>query len=216
MPSWLVGQDVRLVPTTRKIVVLTFDGGGDAAGLGKTLATLEAEQVAGTFFLTGRWVQVYPAEARAIAAAGHVIGNHTMTHVHSSQVPDTVLLAEMREAAVAIGKATGVDPRPWFRFPYGERTNSDVRLVNDHGYVCVSWSVDTLGWLGTSRGDATDVTARVLSALQPGLVVLMHVGANPYDATTYDADSLSATITALRGRGYTFATVTDLLDAPSR
>ncbi len=214
MPAWLVGQDVRLVPTTRKVVVLTFDGGGNAAGLAKILATLEAEQVAGTFFLTGRWVQVYPAEARAIAAAGHVIGNHTMTHLHSSQVADSVLLAEIREAATAIGKATGADPRPWFRFPYGERTYSDVRLVNDHGYVCVSWGIDTLGWLGTSRGSAADVTRRVLGELEPGLIVLMHVGANPDDGTTYDADSLSSTISALRARGYTFGTVTELLKPP--
>ena len=216
MPAWLLGQDVRRVPTTRKVVVLTFDGGGNAAGLARILATLKAEHVPGTFFLTGRWVQVYPREAQAIADAGHVIGNHTMTHVHSTAVADAVLLQEIRDAAATIHATTGADPRPWFRFPYGERTDSDVRLVNAHGYVCVSWGVDTLGWLGTSRGTSADVTARVVSALQPGLIVLMHVGANPDDGTTYDADSLAATIRALRARGYTFATMTDLLDPPQR
>ncbi|MFC6237982.1 polysaccharide deacetylase family protein [Longivirga aurantiaca] len=204
------------MPTSRKVVVLTFDGGGNAAGLASILATLEAEKVPGTFFLTGRWVQVYPREAQAIADAGHVIGNHTMTHLHSTAVPDSVLLKEIRDAALTIRAATGVDPRPWFRFPYGERTEADVRLVNAHGYVCVSWGLDTLGWLGSSRGTAADVTRRVVAALQPGLIVLMHVGANPDDGTTYDADSLAATIAALRARGYTFATVTALLDRPQR
>ena len=139
-----------------------------------------------------------------------------MTHLHSTAVADAVLLHEIRDAASTIRTTTGADPRPWFRFPYGERTDADVRLVNAHGYICVSWGVDTLGWLGTSRGAASDVTARVVAALQPGLIVLMHVGANPDDGTTYDADSLAATITALRTRGYEFATVTDLLDPPQR
>lgn len=211
VPAWLAGRDVRLVPTTRKIVVLTFDGGGNADGLTKILATLDAKHVPGSFFLTGRWVQAYPARSRAIVAAGHVVGNHTMTHPHSTELSDAALTAEVLDAARVIRTVAGVSPKPWFRFPYGERTSSDIRLLNSLGYVCVSWGVDTLGWLGTSRGTAADVVQRVLDKLEPGLIVLMHVGSNPDDGTTYDADALAPLIDALRARGYTFGTVTELL-----
>jgi peptidoglycan/xylan/chitin deacetylase (PgdA/CDA1 family) len=211
IPVWLAGKDVRIVPTTKKLVVLTFDGGGNADGLAKILSTLAAKHVPGTFFVTGRWVQVYPAGSRAIVAAGHVVGNHTMTHPHSTEISDAALTAEVLDAARVIRTVTGVSPKPWFRFPYGERTSADIRLLNSLGYVCVSWSVDTLGWLGTSRGTAADVVQRVLDELEPGLIVLMHVGSNPDDGTTYDADALGPLIDALRARGYTFGTVTELL-----
>jgi len=176
IPASLLGQDVRVIPTSRKVVALTFD-----------------------------------ADVRAIAAAGHVIGNHTMTHPHSTQITDAELTAEVRDAAAAISAITGRTPKPWFRFPYGERTYADVLLLNGLGYICVSWTVDTLGWLGEEAGTAEDVTARVIAALQPGEIVLMHIGANPYDGTTYDADSLGATIDAIRAKGYGFTTVEALL-----
>lgn len=207
LPSSLLGKDVRLVPTTRKLLVLTFDGGANADGLAKILATLEAKHVPGTFFLTGRWTQAYPAKARAIVAAGHVVGNHTMTHPHVTALSDAALTAQVLDAAAVIRTTTGVSPKPWFRFPYGERTLADITLLNGLGYVCVSWGVDTLGWLGTSRGTVDDVRQRVLAALEPGLIVLMHLGSNPDDGTTYDADALASTIDSVRARGYTFGTV---------
>ena len=213
LPAWLLGQDVRLVPTTRKVVLLTFDGGGNADGLTKILATLDSKHMLGTFFLTGRWVQAYPARAQAIVAAGHVVGNHTMTHPHATELSDAELTAEVLDAARVIRTVAGVSPKPWFRFPYGERTSSDIRLLNSLGYVCVSWTVDTLGWLGTSRGTAADVVQRVLDKLEPGLIVLMHLGSNPDDGTTFDADALGPLIDAIRARGYTFGTVTELLRA---
>lgn len=211
IPADLLGQDVRVVPTSRKVVALTFDGGSNDAGLARILAVLHAKGVRATFFLTGRFVTLYPDAARAITSAGHVTGNHTMTHPHSTQLSDAALVDEVREAARVIRATTGVSPQPWFRFPYGERTSADVRLLNGLGYVCVSWTVDTLGWLGEERGTASDTTTRILAKLQPGEIVLMHVGSNPYDGTTYDADALATTIDALRARGYSFVTVQALL-----
>jgi peptidoglycan-N-acetylglucosamine deacetylase len=64
-------------------------------------------------------------------------------------------------------------------------------LVNRVGYVPVRWTVDTLGWEGTAGHiNARVVTARVLAALRPGEIVLMHVGANRDDHTTFHPDAL--------------------------
>lgn len=211
VPAALRGLDVRVIPTQRRVMALTFDGGANDAGLARILAVLDAQDVRATFFLTGRFATAYPEGSRAIAADGHVIGNHTMTHPHPTRISDAELAAEVREAQTVIRRTTGRSPLPWFRFPFGERTAADIRLLNDLGYVCVSWTVDTLGWLGTEAGSASDVTDRVLAELQPGEIVLMHIGSNPDDGTTFDADALAATIRAVRARGYTFTTVEALL-----
>jgi peptidoglycan/xylan/chitin deacetylase (PgdA/CDA1 family) len=51
------------------------------------------------------------------------------------------------------------------------------------------------------------VRSRALAHLEPGEIILMHVGANPHDQSTLDADALAGIIGAIRARGYAFTTV---------
>ncbi len=53
----------------------------------------------------------------------------------------------------------------------------------------------------------SSIVALVLSTLRPGQIVLMHVGSNPTDGSTLDADALPTVISQLRARGYSFVTV---------
>ncbi len=215
VPAWLLGRDVVRIATSRKVVALTFDAGANADGLPSILATLRATGTPASFFLTGRFTAAYAAQSRAVSTAGYVIGNHTVTHPHATAISDLELTAEVLDAATTIARVTGRDPRPWFRFPYGERTPADIRLVNGLGYAAISWSVDTLGWQGTSEGrSASSVQGRVLDSLTPGLIVLMHVGSNPIDRSTLDADALPGLITELRARGYEPVTLDALLVQP--
>jgi hypothetical protein len=56
-----------------------------------------------------------------------------------------------------------------------------------------------------------EVVHRTLAALRPGEIVLMHVGSNPDDGTTFDADALHAVIEQVRNSGYGFVTLDALL-----
>ena len=204
----LAGTDWTAIPTTRRVVALTFDAGANADAVTSILATLRREHVPATFFLTGDFVRAFPAAARAIAAAGHRIGDHTITHPHLSRLSDTAVRDEIVGGAQQITAVTGARPAPLFRFPYGDASARTIALANQAGYVPVRWTVDTLGWEGTSGHiSATVVTARVLAALQPGEIVLMHVGSNPDDHSTLDADALPRVISELRAHGYTFVTL---------
>ena len=108
----------------------------------------------------------------------------------------------------------GADPRPLFRFPFGDRDDATIGAINDLGYLPVRWTVDTLGWQGTTEGrSAASVTERTMAALRPGAIVLMHVGAHPQDGSTLDADALPGLIDRLRSAGYGFVTLDALLSA---
>jgi peptidoglycan/xylan/chitin deacetylase (PgdA/CDA1 family) len=208
VPAWLVGRDATRVPTKRKVVALTFDGGGNAKGVAKVLATLKANDIKATMFLTGNFARMFPKKSRAIVGAGHVLGNHTDTHPNALSISDAALTRQVRRAERSIVAATGVSPRPFFRFPYGSRAPRDIRTVNAAGYGAVSWTVDAAGWLGTSGGmSVAKVRSRVLKALRPGAIVLMHLGAHPRDRSTLDADALPGLITTMRARGYSFITL---------
>ncbi|GHG46325.1 hypothetical protein GCM10012320_12280 [Sinomonas cellulolyticus] len=212
LPAALRGLDVERIATSQKLVALTFDAGANDAGLASILGTLSTTGVKATFFLTGAWAQANPAKVAQIAAAGHRIGNHSMTHPDMTTRSDAQIAQELAGAQAAI-LAGGADPRPLFRFPSGARDARTIAAVNADGYAAIRWTVDSLGWQGTmggTRGPAF-VTQRVLAALQPGEIVLMHVGSNPDDGSTLDAAALPDIIAQMRAAGYGFTTLDILL-----
>lgn len=212
-PPDLLGRVWTTVPTARMRVALTFDCGGNADGLPSILATLQAKRVgAATFFVTGSWARAFPSEAAELGSLGYLIGNHSDHHLRLTDLDDATVRREVRQGRLVVRAATAVEPKPWFRFPFGAYDTRTLGLVADAGWVALGWTVDTLGWKGTSGGQSADsVVSRVLAAAQPGEIVLMHVGSNPDDGSTLDADALPAVIRSLRGLGYRFFTPTVML-----
>jgi peptidoglycan/xylan/chitin deacetylase (PgdA/CDA1 family) len=202
----LVGQIVERLPTRRHLVALTFDAGADNAGAPKILTALRRASATATFFVTGRWVELYPRWARQIAAK-YPIGNHTFDHSDLTRLRRSLVVREIVMAQAAIKRVTHRPPSPLFRFPYGSSSASTLRIANHLGYTALGWTVDTLGWEGTSLGQTVhSVVARALGNLKPGEIILMHVGANPNDHSTLDASALPTIIDSIRARGYTLVT----------
>ena len=207
VPPGLGGRNWTVVPVAPKVVALTFDAGANADGVPSILATLARYGVPGTFFLTGDFVRDFPAASKAIASAGERIGNHSVSHPYFTKLTDAQIRDQVLSAQAQIRQVTGADPWPWFRFPFGDYSQHTISVVNSAGFVPVGWTVDTLGWKGTSGGITTQIIlSRVLAGLRPGEIVLMHAGSNPGDHSTLDAGALPALIQNLRSRGYSFVT----------
>jgi peptidoglycan/xylan/chitin deacetylase (PgdA/CDA1 family) len=213
VPERLRGRDLERLPVEDKLAALTFDAGANADGVPSVLATLKAAQVPATFFLKGRFVETYPRKSARIARR-HLVGNHTMNHVHLTALTRAEIRAEVRSAQRVITATTGEDPRRFFRFPFGARDPRVIRIVNRLCYVPFRWTVDTLGWKGTSGGQSVDsVVQRVVDARTRGMIVLMHVGSHPEDGSTLDADALPEVIERLTARGYTFVRLSRIMSA---
>ena len=191
-------------------VALTFDAGSDAGFTTQILDTLAARHVRATFGLTGRWVDAHPDLARRIAAAGHLIVNHTYDHpsftgvsTGAAPLPRSARLDQLARAEAALARV-GASGRPWFRPPYGDRDPSVDADVGAAGYRYeVLWSLDSLGWRGLP---AADIATRVLSRVTPGDIVLLHVG-----SSSQDGPALPAVLDGLAARGYRLVTVGDLV-----
>jgi len=195
------------LPTRRHVVALTFDAGADDAAVPPILHTLQRFHVPATFFMTGHFAQYYPKVARRIVADGYLVGNHTATHTAMTQLNVDEVRWEIVSAAEEITKVTGARPAPLFRFPYGADNGRLIAAANKLGFMTVAWTVDTLGWEGASAGITVhEVISRVLAALRPGEIVLMHVGSSP-DGSTLDAHALPSVIKDLEARGYSFVTL---------
>lgn len=193
------------------MVALTFDAGASDAGVAKILKTLTEQDIRATFFITGQFARAYPTSVHNMAVAGYPVGNHSDTHPYFTKLSNEQIGQQLSRADASIFATTGKHTAPLFRFPFGDRSSVDVRVVNSHGYIPFRWTVDSLGWMGTSKGGTADaVCRRVVNAATPGEIALMHVGANPDDHTTFDADALPCIIDGLKAKGYAF------VDLPSQ
>jgi peptidoglycan-N-acetylglucosamine deacetylase len=207
VPLALRGQDVTVLPTSNHVVALTFDAGANSAGLASILGSLANRNVPASFFLTGQWAAANPAAVADLRARGYRIGNHSMTHPNFTTLSDAAMRQQVLDAERSI-QGAGADPRGLFRFPSGDRNAHTIDVVNGLGYVPVRWTVDTLGWRGTSGGvSVQQVVDRALGSLRPGEIVLMHIGSNPDDGSTLDADALPTMIDRMRAAGYGFVTL---------
>jgi peptidoglycan/xylan/chitin deacetylase (PgdA/CDA1 family) len=211
LPGSLVGSQWYELPTTKKVVALTFDAGANADAVPSILQTLADTGVPATFFLTGKWVEVYPEYASRIGAL-YPVGNHSYSHPDLTTLTDTEVRDEIEKGAAAIRSASGRDTHPLFRFPFGASDSRTLDVVNGLGFGAINWTVDTRGWQGTSGGQTADaIVQRVIDALRPGAIVIMHVGSNPNDRSTLDADALPRVIQEIAARGYAFVSVDQYL-----
>ncbi len=180
------------------------------------LGALAARDVRATAFVQGRWAQASPTLSRTLAEAGHLIGCHSHFHARMPMLTRRGLTSDVLSATRAIVDSTGVDPRPWFRCPFGalDRGTAVLDQLRTLGYRNVGWNVDSRDWAsrGTARG--TDgVARRVIDGVRrhgDGSIVLMHGWPAPNPV------AVARIIDELRDAGATFVTV-DALDAlPSR
>jgi peptidoglycan-N-acetylglucosamine deacetylase len=138
---------------------------------------LAEAHVAASFFLQGRWASAYPDLARRIADDGHLIGNHSHAHVNLSLLTPQGIMADIRSAEESIRQSSLVDPRPWFRCPFGSHSHTTalVPALRTAGYHDAHWNVVPEDWRGevSERRLAARVVDGVLSR-RDGAVVLLH------------------------------------------
>jgi peptidoglycan-N-acetylglucosamine deacetylase len=140
------------------------------------LSTLSAARVRATFFVQGRWARSSPDDARRISSAGHLIGNHSHHHAPMDALTEAGFRTDISEAEAMIREVTGVDPRPWFRCPFGAGMDDPdvLRRLEEMGYVHVGWDIDPRDWHEESDAEAV---ARIVLENVHGLdasIVLLH------------------------------------------
>jgi peptidoglycan/xylan/chitin deacetylase (PgdA/CDA1 family) len=211
LPDGYGGRFWSYIPTSRKVVALTFDiGAANLGGLPRVLSTLRRDHAAATFFLIGAWVSRFKKAAREIVKSGAAIGDLSLDHEHFPQIPDFSMREQVLGAQSEIDKVAGAQPWPWFRFPFGDHNDHTIAVVNSLGFATIGWTVDTLGWEGSSRGITVQaIVDRVVAARRPGEIVLMHPAAT-VDHSILDAKALPYVIKALRSYGYSFVTINAL------
>ena len=190
-------------------LALTYDDGPNDPDTLKLMDVLARHEVRATFFVLGKFVQQKPEIVRALAAAGHVIGNHSWDHPRLIFASDAELRRQVEGTQSAIFDACGVTPT-LFRPPYGGRRPGTLSSVRALGLEPVMWNVTCYDWKATS---ADKVVAHARRQISGGDVILMHDG----DQRAMSADrghSVEATdriIAQYKAQGYQFVTIPEMM-----
>jgi polysaccharide deacetylase family sporulation protein PdaB len=189
------------VDMKEKKLAISFDAAWGADCTPTLLKILKENNIKTTFFLTGIWVKEYPEMVKAIADAGHELGNHSLTHPHCNTLSEEEFIKELKDNEEMIYKLTKKRTR-LFRPPFGEYDNNNIKAARKNGYEVIQWSVDSLDWqeLGTEA-----VVDRILKNAHPGAIMLFHNNAK------YTPEALPIILKKLKEDGYKIVPVSDLL-----
>ena len=200
----LFGDLVARVETSERVVALTFDDGPTAGPTEALLAALARHRVKATFFLVGQSIEAHPDQARAIAAAGHQIGNHSYSHRRMVFKSPSFIRSEV-ERAEAVIESIGYRGEPVFRPPFGKKLVYLPHYLGRRGIPTIMWDVEPESDLAASTDD---IVRRTVDEVRPGSIILLHV---MVPARAHSLRAVEPIVVELARRGYRFVTVSELL-----
>jgi len=185
-----------------KRIAITVDDCYNLDCLADMVAMAKEFDIPLTFFVLGN--MLHPEDRalwQSVVDAGHEIGNHSDDHPHLASLQPRAAMLQLSRTQGALDAALGYHyPMEMMRPPYGsvQRANgtSISDLVEKSGYTrIVLWDVSQTN---------PDLA---IHAVKPGSILLYHTNPKDYNC-------LRQLIPALKEKGYSFATVSELLGFP--
>jgi peptidoglycan/xylan/chitin deacetylase (PgdA/CDA1 family) len=196
-----------------RIVALTFDDGPNEPYTSQIADVLGSHRIRATFFQVGACVRRFPETTARLAAAGHVVGNHSLTHRFGTYLRPGAFRREVDETQEILRERLGRTPAlartPWlWRQPSLLRMLRQRRLEPVSGVFCHPLEV--------FQRDGAAIARRALAQTRPGTILIFHDG---FDGRGGDRGetvrAVRLTVEGLLARGYRFVTVDELLGVPA-
>lgn len=198
-PRLRYGEPMYTVEAGPKVVALTIDDGPNPVYTPQILRILRHYGIIASFAMIGQSAAAFPGVAREVAAAGHVIVNHTWNHYNLGHMPTWAVQDEISRATDAIHAATGEWPT-MFRAPYGVWAPAVFSYCAQAGLTPLAWSVDPRDW---SRPGVRTIVRDILSNTRTGSIILEHDGGGNRSETVA---ALKIWLPRLLDAGYQFTT----------
>lgn len=200
------GYAYRLVPiysveTKEKKVALTFDAAWGSDKTLKILDLLKTEDVLGTFFLVGFWVESNADKVKQIYDAGFDIGTHSNTHPKMSTLSKDQMRQELETSMKLISDITG-QKVSLFRPPFGDYNDSLIQVAGSLGLKTIQWDVDSLDWKGLS---ASEILTRVKTSVKNGSIILFH------NNSDHILEAIPVVVSYLKSQGYSMVKLSQLV-----
>ena len=184
--------------TYEKIVAITFDDGPSALYTQRLLDGLKARGVKASFFLVGENIEGRESLVRRMHEEGHIIGNHTYSHVELTRLTKEKRTEEISKTNQLIYEITSETVK-YIRPPCGTFSEDLLYEINMEP---VFWDVDPMDW---NRQDVPGMVEMVVNSVKDRDIILFH---DIYDTSVTAALEV---IDRLQAMGYVFVTVEDII-----
>lgn len=184
------------IATEAPKIALTFDD-GPSIYTEELLDGLKERDVKATFFVIGECAEEYPDIVKREAKEGHLVGNHTYTHVNIEELSLDDAREEIEKTNQILENLTG-QKTEYVRPPFGiwEDELEDLKMLS------VLWSIDTLDW---TTGNVDEVVNKVVTQAEENDIILMH------DCYKSSVQAALRIVDLLQAEGFQFVTVDELL-----
>jgi len=192
-------------------IALTFDD-GPSAWTPTVLELLREHEARATFFVIGARALERPDDVRRIAAEGHELGSHTLTHPRLTEIPEDEVRSEILGGSEALAEVLG-EASPLFRVPGFHAAERELAIVAELGLEAVFADVDPEDW--RPEKDSHTIFRFILDGARDGAIVDLHDGYPPpptsaRDDCTPTVEALDHLLPCLRAEGYELVTVSAL------
>lgn len=181
----------------RKIAI-TFDDGPHPYYTEQLLDGLQERGAKATFFLMGKQAEAYPELVLRMQTEGHLVGNHTYSHMQLGKNNREAFKAELVKTNELLLEITGEEPQ-YVRPPYG---SWDKNIEEELTMIPVLWTIDPMDWC--SR-DVSGIVGKVDRKAKENAIILMH------DVYKSSVTAALQIVDMLQKEGYEFVTVDEIL-----
>ncbi|MDO5979392.1 polysaccharide deacetylase family protein [Flavivirga spongiicola] len=214
------------IPTTDKVLYLTFDDGPTPEITNWVLDTLKEYHAKATFFCIGNNIEKHPEIFQNILDEAHSIGNHTHNHVKGWKTKSKDYLKNIEAAQKTINNQilnnnseiinhqssivnhqSSIINRQspiinLFRPPYGQITPKQGKKLIAWGYKIIMWDVLSFDWDHTVSEETclNNVTSKATN----GSVIVFHDSVKASKNMQY---TLPKTLEFFSKKGYSFKAI---------
>lgn len=158
---------VELPRGNKKSIAWTIDDGVSSSAVAAYVELAREHNLRLTFFVTSAYAswRKNAMLLRPLVHSGQIqLANHTKTHVNLTAVSDDRIRQELLECEKFIKKVYGVDPKPYFRPPYGYYNQRVLKVAAEIGYT------KPVMWFGVLADSASTSSYRILTHAKKWLV----------------------------------------------
>lgn len=180
------------------MLALTFDDGPDIYTKA-LLDGLRERDVKASFFVLGKKAEKNKALIEQMKADGHLIGNHTYSHIDFLKSGKSKIRDELDKTDEIIEEITG-EKTVFYRPPYGHYLGATLNCVDNK--IAVLWSRDPADW---KYKDEDYVYHYILDHARDGAIFLLH------DTKKTTVNAVLKAVDVLVEKGYMFVRADELL-----
>ncbi len=219
-------------PGTEKYPIhLSFDD-GPAIVTPKVLDALKQHNIKATFFIIAEHIDCQPLQQKCFSGTGtgtqqicadykqcldrttilqrvkkegHMIGSHSYSHVHHSQIPPSEMIALINKSRSLLTPYFTTYP-PVFRLPFGDgwfnrkEVPHVLEAVEKKGFKHIDWNMSAFDWkVSDQEGDKILATSMKQICQQKHGTILFHDGdfEKKHIGRTFTADNMAKWIDAM-------------------